>query len=70
MDNNTTTTTPNGVLSRIADTLTISRAEYTALLRDKTELDLVLAVRLQSSDYSSDALTLLDAILKHRGLKA
>ena len=70
MDNNTTTTTPNGVLTRIADTLTISRAEYTALLRDKTELDLVLAIRLQSSDYSFDALALLDTILKKRGLKA
>lgn len=70
MDNNTTTTTPNGVLSRIADTLTISRAEYTALLRDKTELDLVLATRLQNSDYSFGALALLDTILKQRGLSA
>ena len=70
MDNNTTTTTPNGVLSRIADTLTISRAEYTTLLRDKTELDLVLAVRLQNGDYSFGALSLLDTILKQRGLTA
>lgn len=70
MDNNTTTTTPNGVLSRIADTLTISRAEYTALLRDKTELDLVITARLNSGDYSINALTVLDTILKQRGLSA
>lgn len=70
MDNNTTTTTPNGVLSRIADTLTISRAEYAALLRDKTELDLVLATRLQNGDYSFGASALLDTILKQRGMLA
>ncbi len=70
MDNNTTTPTPNGVLSRIADTLTISRAEYTALLRDKTELDLVLATRLHNGDYSFSASALLDTILKHRGMLA
>ena len=70
MDNNTTNPTPNGVLSRIADTFTISRAEYTTLLRDKTELDLVLTARLHGGDYSLNALTVLDTILKQRGLSA
>lgn len=61
---------PKGYVSKLLDTVSISRAEYELLLRDKTELDLVLATRLHSNDYSFSASALLDTILKHRGMLA
>ena len=62
-------TDPNRIVNKLTDMMNISRAEYETLLRDKTELDLLLAVRLQGGD-SSDTLNLLDTILKTRGMKA
>lgn len=67
MENINNNTTVNGILSRMTDNITISRAEYAMLLRDKTQLDIILQMKLEKR-YGTDEL--LDAVLKQRGMMA
>lgn len=56
---------PKAYISKLIDTISISRAEYEMLLRDKTQLDMILRYRLDKT-YSLEYL--IDAILKMRGM--
>ena len=58
---------PKTYVSKLLDTVSISRAEYEMLLRDKTQLDMILRYRLDKT-YSLEYL--IDAILKMRGMEA
>lgn len=58
---------PKAYISKLIDTISISRAEYERLLRDKTQLDMILRYRLDKT-YSLEYL--IDAILKMRGMEA
>lgn len=60
---------PNRIVSKLTDMMNISRAEYEMLLRDKSQLDIILNTYI-NKEYSFNIDKLLEVVCKMRGLMA
>ena len=56
-------------VSKLEEKVEVSVAEYELLIRDKTQLNLILDVWLNKK-YSSDMDSVMDAVCRMRGMKA
>lgn len=60
---------PNRIVSKLTDMMNISRAEYETLLRDKSQLDIILNTYI-NKEYSFNTDKLVEVVCKMRGLMA